>query len=172
MRCWRSIKRPLMMLLFVAVVAAVGAACGASSPRAELVPAPQQLPAPGTDSPQAAVAGYLTGYVKNDGNMVCQYVAPSQRGLCGFLTTQSSFSLSGWNLGNSMVRGKEAIVVVLAQNFCAGPGGRKACQNNTDPNKGLPAQTDGFEQAFDTTSNAVPNLSVVQVNGKWYVALA
>jgi hypothetical protein len=66
-----------------------------------------------------------------------------------------------------MVRGKEAIVVVVADKWCGG----KACVSNHDPNKGLPSQTRGFGHAFDATSNALPAVAVVQISGKWYVAL-
>jgi hypothetical protein len=67
-----------------------------------------------------------------------------------------------------MVRGKEAIVNIVADKWCA----LNQCTHNADPNKGLPAQANDFERAFDSTPNGVPAVAVVQVNGKWYVALA
>jgi hypothetical protein len=67
-----------------------------------------------------------------------------------------------------MIRNNEAIVVVTADKWCAA----KTCLGNTDPNKGLPKHPRGFESAFAATSNAVPAVSVVRVDGKWYVALA
>lgn len=167
MRCSRIINgRTKVMLIIVSSAVAI-ASCGGGSPRTVLVPAPQQQPAAGHDTPQAAVAGYMTGYQKRDDKMICDYVAPPQVGLCNFLVGGVTYSLTPWRIGNSMVRGKEAIVVVVADKWCGG----KACVRNNDPNKGLPQHPRGFEHAFDTASNALPAVAVVRVKGKWYVAL-
>jgi len=167
MRCSRIINgRTKVMLLIAAGAVAIGS-CGGSTPRTVSVPAPQQQPAPGHDSPQAAAAGYMTGYRKADDKMICEYVAPSQVGLCNYLVGGVTYSLTPLRIGSSMVRGKEAIVVVVADSWCAG----KVCFHNQDPTKGLPRQARGFDHAFDAASNALPALAVVQVNGKWYVAL-
>ena len=167
MRYSRSIngRRKAMALIASGAVAIVS--CGGSSPRTVVVPAPQQQPAPGHGSPQAAVAGYMTGYLKTDDKMICAYVAPPQVGLCSFLLGGPTYSLTPWRIGNSMVRGKEAIVVVVADSWCAG----KVCVHNPDPNKGLPRQPQGFEHAFDATTDSLPAISVVQISGEWYVAL-
>jgi hypothetical protein len=158
--------RTKVMALIASGAVAIGA-CGGSSPRTVSVPAPQQQPAPGYDSPQAAATGYMTGYRKADDKMICKYVVPRQAGLCDFLVGGAVYSLTPFRIGNSMVRGKEAIVVVVADKWCGG----KACVHNQDPTKGLPRQAQGFEHAFDATSNALPAVAVVQVDGKWYVAL-
>jgi len=167
MRCNRSINGRTKVMVIIAAGAVAIASCGGGTPRTVLVPAPQQQPAPGHGSPQAAAAGYMTGYQKADDKMVCAYVVPPQVKLCNFLVGASTYSLTPWRIGNSMVRGKEAIVVVVADSWCGG----KACVQNHDPNKGLPLQTRGFERAFDATSNALPAVAVVKVNGQWYVAL-
>jgi hypothetical protein len=168
MTCSRDIKGRSFVLVFVAVAALFLAACGSGSPRTVSVPAPDPLPSPSHESPQAAVAGYMTGYVQNNGEMVCEYVAPSQRSLCKHFVSSATYSVSEWSLGNSVVRGNEAIVAILADKWCAGP----ACIHNTDANKGLPQDGHGFERAFDSTANAVPVVSVVDISDKWYVALA
>jgi hypothetical protein len=169
MRCSRSIKGRSKRLLLVAFVAVAVASCGSSDPRAVLVRPTQQQPSPGHDTPGAAVSGYMAGYDTHDAPMVCEYVAPGQRGLCGFLVgTGQKYSIANWRLGNSVVRGNEAIVTILADKWCAG----RACTNNSDPNKGLPAHTAGFGHAFDVTPNAVPTVSVEKIKGKWYVVLA
>jgi hypothetical protein len=169
MRCSESIKGRSKRLLLVAFVAVALASCGSSAPRAVLVPAPSQLPPPGHDSPQAAVAGYMAGYDTHDAPLVCSYVAPGQQGLCSFLVgSVASYSLANWRLGNSVVRGNEAIVTILADKWCAG----RACTHNDDPNKGLPPHPAGFGHAFDVTPNAVPTVSVEKIKGKWYIALA
>jgi hypothetical protein len=80
----------------------------------------------------------------------------------------ATYSISQWSLGNSVVRGNEAIVAILADKWCAGT----ECIHNGDANKGLPQDPKGFEHAFDTTATAVPVVSVVNINNKWYVALA
>jgi hypothetical protein len=143
------------------------ASCG-GSPRTVSVPAPQGTVAPGYDSPQAAVAGYLAGHRSNDAKKACAYVAPPQTGFCNFLAGGPKESLSAWRLGNAAVRGNEAIVVVMSDAWCF----NKLCFHNNDPNNGLPKHARGFETAFDKTSNSLPAVSVVRVNGKWYVALA
>jgi hypothetical protein len=167
MRCSRSINGRTKVMLVIASAAVAIASCGGGSPRTELVPAPQQQPAAGHDSPQAAAAGYMTGYLKGDDKMICEYVAPPQAGLCKFLVGGAVYSLTPFRIGNSMVRDKEAIVVVVADKWCGG----KACVQNQDPNKGLPRLPRGFEHAFDATSNALPAVAVVKINGQWYVAL-
>jgi hypothetical protein len=167
MRCRPSITGRRKAMFVIASGALAMASCGGGSPSAVLVPAPQQQPAPGYDSPQAAVAGYLTGYTKKNGNMICSYVAPVQDGVCRFLVAGTPYPLV-WRIGNSMVRGKEAIVVVLSDKWCAAG----TCIRNTDASKGLPSNPRGFERAFDATRNLLPALSVVRVDGKWYVALA
>jgi hypothetical protein len=167
MRCSRIINGRTKVMLIIASGAVAIGSCGGASPRTVLVPAPQQQPAPGHGSPQAAAAGYMTGYLKRDDKMICGYVAPPQVGLCNFLVGGATYSLTPWRIGNSMVRGKEAIVVVVADSWCAG----KVCIHNHDPNKGLPRQSQGFEHAFDATSNALPAVAVVQISGQWYVAL-
>ena len=167
MRCSRSINGRTKAMVVIASAAVAIAACGGGSPRVEFVPAPQQQPAPGHGSPQAAAAGYMTGYRNADDKMICAYVAPAQVGLCKFLVGGTVYSLTPWRIGNSAVRGKEAIVVVVAASWCAG----KVCVHNQDPTKGLPRQARGFEHAFDVTTNALPAVAVVQVDGQWYIAL-
>jgi hypothetical protein len=159
-------------VLLLASVAALCASCGGGSATVS-VPAPQQAVAPGYDSPQAAVAGYLTGYSDNDRKKICAYVAPPQEEYCNFLFGPSldkslDNSLTTWRLGDSLVRGNEAVVVVIADKWCIA----KVCVANKDPKKGLPRTNRGFERAFDKTTNWLPAVSVVQVEGKWYVALA
>jgi hypothetical protein len=167
MRCSRSFKGRRSGALVIISLAAALASCG-GSPRTTFVSAPQQTVTPGHDSPQAAVAGYMAGYVDKDEKAVCEYVAPPQAGLCKFLVGGTVYSLSPWRIGNSMIRKDEAIVVVIADKWCAA----KVCVSNNDPNKGLPPRSGGFGAAFAATSNAVPSVSVVRVDGKWYVALA
>jgi hypothetical protein len=132
--------------------------------------APQTAPAAGYDSPQAAVAGYLSGWVDKDVSKICAYVAPPQAGYCKYLVGGGSekYSLTSWRIGNSMTRGNEAIVVVLSDSWCVG----KFCFSNNDASKGLPPHTRGFEVAFEKTGTGLPALSVVRVKDKWYVALA
>jgi hypothetical protein len=168
MRSNRAINPRTKVGLLVTSIAVVLASCGAS-PRTALVPPPQQPVATGYDSPQAAVAGYLTGYRNNDPNMICKYVVPKQAEFCRFLLGDSPHnSVAPWRIGNSLVRGNEAIVVVLSDRWCI----VKICIGNDDPSKGLPRHKRNFERAFDAATNWLPAVSVVRLDGKWYVALA
>jgi hypothetical protein len=163
----QRIKMRTTAAVLVASATALLASCG-GSPRAIKVAAPQAV-TPGYDSPQAAVAGYLTGSHGADKTQICSYVAPPQQGFCSFLVrTGPKQSLTPWRLGNSIVRGDKAIVVVMADKWCVG----KICLTNSNPDGGLPQKLRGFEHAFDTTGNSLPALSVVRVKGRWYVALA
>jgi hypothetical protein len=167
MRKHRTIASRSKIAVVVASAAVVIASCG--SARTVVVPSPQQPIAPGHDSPQSAVAGYLTGYAKNDGKTICEYVAPTQDSICKFLVGDSPHSsLSRWRIGNSAVRGSKAIVAVLAHRWCIA----KFCLSNDDPSKGLPKKSRNFERAFAATSNSLPALSLVRVADKWYVVLA
>ena len=112
----------------------------------------------------------MTGFANNDAAAICEYVVPSQRAVCSVMA-KAHYSVSPWRLGNSLVRGHEAIVVVVADKFCAST----LCVKNPDPNRGLPHNRDshqGFDHAFDATVAPLPANSVVRLNGKWYVALA
>jgi len=153
---------------FIASAVVLVASCG-GSPRTVSVSAPQGAVAPGYDTPQAAVAGYLTGHRNNDPKQICAYVAPPQATFCDFIVgTAPKESLKPWRLGNAAVRGDRAIVVVMTDRWCIG----KLCLGNNDPNRGLPPPNRRFDHAFDKTSNSLPAVSVVRVKGKWYVALA
>jgi hypothetical protein len=111
----------------------------------------------------------MSGYTNNDGKQICQYVAPAQAGLCQFLLGDAPDNkLTPWRIGNSAVRRNEAVVTVLADKWCV----KKLCLHNDDPNNGLPNANKDFPHAFEKTSNSLPALSVVRVDGKWYVALA
>jgi hypothetical protein len=168
MRSTRATTRRTTVFLLAASIAVVVASCG-NAPRTVAVPAPQQRVANGHDSPQAAVAGYLTGYGSNDPNVICDYVAPSQAESCRSLLGDAPHnSVEQWRIGDSLVRGNEAIVVVLSDRWCIA----KICLGNDDPGKGLPRDEKDFERAFDSTSNWLPAVSVVRLHGKWYVALA
>jgi hypothetical protein len=76
--------------------------------------------------------------------------------------------LKNWSIGQSMIRGNEAIVVVMSNAWCLG----KVCYNNSDPGRGLPKKAKTFENAFYKTTPVLPALGVVRVKDKWYVALA
>jgi hypothetical protein len=143
------------------------ASCGGSA-RMVLLP-PAENVAPGHDSPQAAVAGFMSGFAKNDVNAICEYVAPAQTAVCKQTVAQSGgYTLTPWRLGYSMVRGNKAIVVVVAEKMCAA----KACISNADVRKGLPPNQRNFEHAFEATVFPLPANSLVRLRGKWYVALA
>jgi hypothetical protein len=162
------IPKSAAIALMLAFVTVAFAACGGGTPTVAL-PAPQQTVAPGYDSPSAAVAGYVTGYDNSDSQQICAYVAPLQHEYCDFLFGNAlRSSVTGWQLGNSLVRGDKAIVVVTADKWCIA----KVCVGNRDPKKGLPNKNRGFENAFDKTTNWLPAVSVVELKGKWYVALA
>jgi hypothetical protein len=168
MGCSRKLRQSGGAALLLLALTAALASC-ANSPRSVSVPAPNQPVAPGHDSPQAAVAGYVKGYENNKAKDICAYVAPPQAGYCSFLIgAKPRNSLTNWRIGNSRVRGDEAIVAVLTDKWCIA----KICTGNSDPNQGLPQGNQGFEKAFDKTSNWLPAVSVVRVDGKWYVALA
>ena len=154
-------------MLLVAFVAMSLASCS-SGPRTVVVKAPRLQPGPNHDTPQAAVAGYLTGQSLRDAKMVCDYVAPSQNHLCNYLNAHPKYSLGNWSIGNSVVRGNEAIVSVLSDRWCI----FIKCIKNDDPNTGLPQNAHDFTRAFDITPNAVPVVSVEKIKGQWYVVLA
>jgi hypothetical protein len=168
MRRTRAISRPTTAALLVASIAFAVASCGTPA-HTVAVPMSKQQVANGHDSPQAAVAGYLTGYTSNDPSVICAYVVPVQEKSClSLLGDAPHNSVTSWRIGNSLVRGNEAIVVVLSDRWCIA----KICLGNSDPGKGLPRHEKDFEHAFDSTSNWLPAVSVVRVHGKWYVALA
>jgi hypothetical protein len=108
--------------------------------------------------------------------MVCDYVVPTQRGLCQQQAWVSTVSADPWTIGNSLVRGGRAIVVVVTNAFCVktilGTVRTNYCLRNGDPNAGLPADTSHFWGAFDATFWPVPANSLVRLKGKWYIALA
>jgi hypothetical protein len=167
MRCRRSIYGRSKLLLLVAFAAVSLASCG-GGPSTVVVPAPRLQPGPSHETPQAAVAGYLTGYELYNVGMVCTYVAPKQLPLCQYLVDHGRFYLGNWSIGNSVVRGDEAIVAVLSNQWCVA----SVCLHNSDPNRGLPPDSQHFGRAFDVTPNAVPTVSVEKINGQWYVVLA
>ncbi len=112
----------------------------------------------------------MEGFANNDPAAICEYVVPAQRPVCNVMA-KAHYSVTNWRLGNSLVRGHEAIVVVLADKFCAA----KLCVKNPDQNRGLPRKHDNsqsFDHAFDSTVAPLPANSVVRLKGKWYVALA
>jgi len=160
-------KRKTVSVFLLSAMAAL-ASCGGSKPTVS-APAPQNDVAPGYDSPQSAVAGYLSGWVRKDTATICSYVAPPQKGYCAYLVGgPTKYSLASWRIGDAMIRGDEAIVVIMSDSWCVA----KFCFKNTDPRNGLPSTSAGFAHAFEKTSTGVPAVAVVRVHAKWYVALA
>ena len=124
-------------------------------------------PAPGHDSPRAAVAGFLQGLSGGDPFKACEYLDPDQQGNClsGFDGTQ--VVSGGWSVGDQLVRHHSALVVGLFAHFCIAD----QCQTNTDPRAGLDTAAADFEGSYERAQEPAksPVVACVLSGGKWYV---
>lgn len=132
--------------------------------------APARLPAapaPGHDSPRAAVAGFLHGLVSGDPMQACDYVDPDQQGNCLTGFGEAPPTSGQWSVGAQLVRHHSALVVGLFEHFCIG----SQCQTNTDPNAGLAAATNDFDAAYEQAQQPgkTADVAVVWTQGKWYI---
>ncbi len=148
----------ILVVVLAVSVGACGGASHASSTRSFV---------PGQDSPEAAVAGFMTSIAKNEGSQACAYALPAQVSVCTQFVTTTAVSVAQWSFGNSFVYGDQALVTLVADKFCAGG----SCMSNSDPNKGLPHAQNDFPAAFGQAqgNSSSPAVPCVRINGQWYL---
>ncbi len=128
--------------------------------------------APGHDSPQAVLAGFIQAIKGKNLQSLCQYVAPASQSQCRSslgAVKSGSITVEGASIGNVSRQGNRALVVLIADKYCA--GGK--CYSNHDPNAGLPRGSETFNAAWSkaqTGTSQDPAAPVQMVNGKWYLA--
>src|SRR3954454_21095493 len=93
--------------------------------------------------PEDTVTNFVNGLEKHDTTVACASYQKNFRKECVKNLPKDS-TVKGFKVGNSMVDGNKAIVVVVADKLCLAD----QCLTNHDPNKGLPSSTGGFAKAF------------------------
>lgn len=123
-------------------------------------------PAPGHDSPQAAVMGLIRGLADHNTAAACGYFVPDEQTVCR--GTDLPKATGTVKIGHTAISGDKALVVVMSSKYCIAD----QCVSNNDPGKGLPTGGTTFDRAYQATQNNQndPTTPCQRVNGKWYVA--
>lgn len=153
-------KKPFLAPVGAAIALVLAlASCGGSGSSGS-------TPAPGHDSPQAAVMGLIRGLAAHDANATCGYFVPAEQTACH--GTDLPTTTGSVKIGHTAISGDKALVVVMSSKYCIAD----QCLSNNDPAKGLPTGGTTFDQAYQATQNNQndPTTPCQRVNGKWYVA--
>jgi hypothetical protein len=113
------------------------------------------------------VANFVNGLEKHDTTVACASYQKNVRKQC-VENLPKDATVEGFKVGNSMVDGNKALVVILADKLCLGGD----CLTNHDPNKGLPSSTDGFAKAYKAAQkggSTDPRVPLVKVGDTWYI---
>lgn len=127
-------------------------------------------------SPAGAISGYLLALSNSHNSSACGWVAPNEQSACQSLIADISVHQSGFTIGNTYTDGNQALVAVIANNFCITESSTttsEACHSNSDKSAGLPSSNAGFASAYSDSfsNNASPDAAAVEVDGQWYAAL-
>jgi len=129
---------------------------------------------PGNSSPKAAVDGYITDLLSTTGSGFCSYLEPSQQSGCDQLASEVHAHATGtWAFGNESIQGDKALVVFTGD-ICliatVSATTSNNCDQNTDPNKGLPSGSLSFGDAYSTALSATNGaITCIEINGLWWV---
>jgi hypothetical protein len=127
---------------------------------------------PGQSTPQAVVAGFIDASAQVRTSVACGYVVPIQQAACPALLGQISLgALPTITIGETYTQGTKAIVPTIGK-ICA----ESACVLNNNARLGLPANSAGFEAAYELaasrTSIGFAAFACLQMGNLWYVDLA
>jgi len=119
------------------------------------------------------VAGFMEGLSKGPSG-ACLYVTPQDLLDCGeAFTSTIGFSATDLGMGESTIRGTEALVSLTGR-ICTTISGKTTCATNTNRAAGQPTQntSSAFAAAFakggPLGKRAIP---CAEVDGLWYVDL-
>jgi hypothetical protein len=147
----------------VALAALTGCHSNATASRVSFPAAP----APGHNSPRAAVAGFLHGIASVDPGSSCDYVEPDSQGNCLEAFGDIEPATGTWSVGKAVTQHNSAIVVGLFSRFCI----NTECRTNENPRAGLPSSAD-FDSAYTTAQGASPTTIACRFrHGKWYLVI-
>jgi len=170
----------LRMVLIAAMLSTLVAACSgrtlekAGPPITATSPAAGPVVAnavPGYSTPQDAVSGFIDAYADGNAVLACSYVAPDP--LCPTILTLSTDALPPIKIGDDVVDGAEALVVVEGK-LC---DVNNRCKSYSNPRRGLPSHTADFAKVFQAAGMAIeegvaqPVFPCVFERSKWRVDL-
>lgn len=132
---------------------------------------------PGTDSPDAAVLGYVDALNTGSLTDACMYVPPSAQASCqaelAALPASDVPTVENFVLGYVAVDGNEALVGSTGT-FCA-PDQTPTCVTNDDP-AAIFSEAEPFPDlwtasiaAGESTTNNYSLIPCVEVDGAWYI---
>ena len=114
----------------------------------------------------ATVEGFVKAVQQHDTKAACSHYQPSVQAQCEKNLPKDS-QVTGFKVGDSIVDGDRAIVVIEADKLCLGG----TCLTNHDAHKDLPSKS-GFDAAYkkvQSGSNTDPRVPCIKVNGTWYI---
>lgn len=125
--------------------------------------------ASGGATPRQVVTGFVRTELAGHWSKLCSYFPPGKRSGC----SSQAGGLSGKPTGKltvdgAVISGKRALVKVTGH-ICL--SGNSDCQSNSDPEAGLPSESETFTQAYNkaVAGGAFSPLPCIKVKGRWYV---
>lgn len=135
---------------------------------------------PGNGSPQAAVSGWIesmlagnpttAGDTYGDQSTIYGGLGPGDSVAINNLTVEAP---QGWKLGGTAVSGHQAIVAIVANNFCFADSFGDWCINNSNPAAGLPVRITPsiFANEWNLAQTlGSSDIECTDVNGQWLVS--
>lgn len=134
----------------------------------------------GAGSPIPAAQTFWNGFKNSNQSQACGVVVPQYQSYCHKELAKIETVLSkkvklNMVAGDDFVDGSQAIVAFTGK-MCISASTFNQCFSNSNPKKGLPSNTSGFQSAWKSLNSSSTNaqffdVPCVLMSGKWYVNL-